>query len=147
MHSLVMSPYSCDFKVWHMDINTTVLYCACMYVTIAILYGVRWLDYKYSLDLPRGTLHGVRMMNLQPPASFSFAKSEEWPKWKCHFEQYRQASGLTENGELRQVSTLIYCLGPGAEEVLDTTRISEEDKQKYDKVVDEFDNISKLRKV
>ena len=86
------------------------------------------------------------MMNLQPPASFSFAKSEEWPKWKRRFEQYRQASGLTGKGELRQVSTLLYCLGPGAEEVLDTTRIFEEDKQKYDKVVDEFDKYFKVKK-
>ena len=49
-----------------------------------------------SRDQPRHILHGVRVMNLQPPTSFSFSKSEEWPKWKQQFEQYRQASGLVE---------------------------------------------------
>ena len=42
-----------------MDMNTSVLYCACMYVTIAILYGVLQLDYKYSRDLPCGMLRDL----------------------------------------------------------------------------------------
>ena len=85
-------------------------------------------------------------MNLQPPTPFSFTKSDEWPKWKRRFEQYRQASGLVEKGEQRQVSTLLYCLGPDAEEVLNTTRISEGDKKKYEKVIDEFDKYFKVKK-
>ena len=91
-------------------------------------------------------LHGVRVMNLQPPTPFSFAKSEEWPKWKRRFEQYRQASGLVEKGEQRQVNTLLYCLGPDAEEVLDTTSISEDDKKKYEKVINEFDKYFDVKK-
>jgi len=79
----------------------------------------------------------VSEMNLQPPTSFSFSKSEEWPKWKRRFEQYRQASGLVDKDELRQVSTLLYCLG-GEAEVLDTTRISAEDRNKYKNVVEEL---------
>jgi len=89
-------------------------------------------------------VHGVRTINLQPPIAFSFAKSEEWPKWKRHFEQYCEASGLVEKGELRQVSTLLYCLGEEAEEVLDTTCISEDDRKKYQKVIDEFDKWRKM---
>ena len=65
-------------------------------------------------------------------------KSDEWPKWKRHFKQYRQALGLVDKEEQRQVSTLLYCLGPDAEEVLDTTRISEDNEKKYEKVIDEF---------
>ena len=97
--------------------------------------------------------HGVRsdylfimaMMNLQPPAPFCFHKTDEWPKWKCRFEQYRQASGLADKGDERQVSTLLYCLGDDAEEILDTTRITSEDK-KYSKVLDAFDDYFKVRK-
>ena len=55
-------------------------------------------------------------------------------------------SGLVEKGELRQVSTLLYCLGPGTQEALETTRISEEDKQKYAKVIEEFDKYFKVKK-
>jgi len=49
--------------------------------------------------------------------SFLFADSEEWPKWKRRFEQYRQASGLVKKGEKHQVSTLLHCLGEDTEEV------------------------------
>ena len=64
--------------------------------------------------------------------------AEDWLKWIRRFEQYRLASGLAEKGEERQVSTLLYCLGENAEDVLDTTRISAENKKKYDRVVQEF---------
>ena len=86
------------------------------------------------------------VMNLQPPTSFSFARSEEWPKWKRRFEQYRQASGLVEKDEQRQVSTLLYCLGEEAEEVLNTTSISNENWKKYQKVIEQFDSYFKVRK-
>ena len=99
-----------------------------------------------SRDRTRYILHGVRIMNLQPPTPFSFANSEEWPKWKRHFEQYRQASGLAEKGEECQVSTLLYFLGEDAEEVLDTTRISTDDRKKYQKVIEEFDSYFKVKK-
>ena len=56
------------------------------------------------------------------------------------------ASGLVEKDEIRQVSTLLYCLGEDAEDVLDTTRISGEDKKKYNKVVETFDNYFEVRK-
>ena len=99
-----------------------------------------------SRDRTRYILHGVRIMNLQPPTPFLFANSEEWPKWKRRFEQYRQASGLAEKGEERQVSTLLYFLGEDAEEVLDTTRISTDDRKKYQKVIEEFDSYFKVKK-
>ena len=85
-------------------------------------------------------------LNLQPPGTFCFKMTEEWPKWKRRFEQYRVASGLVEKDEIRQVSTLLYCLGEDAEDVLDTTRISGEDKKKYNKVVEAFDNYFEVRK-
>ena len=98
--------------------------------------------------------HGVRSdclfvmatMNLQPPTQFCFHKTDEWPKWKHRFEQYHQASGLADKGDESQVSTLCYCLGDDAEEILDTTRITSEDKKKYSKVLDTFDDYFKVRK-
>ena len=85
-------------------------------------------------------------MNLQPPAPFCFHKTDEWPKWKRRFDQYRQASGLVDKVDERQVSTLLYCLGDDAEDVLNTTRITPEDKKKYSKVLDAFDEHFKVRK-
>ena len=53
------------------------------------------------------------------------------------------ASGLDQQGEERQVCTLMYCLGEGAEDVLSSTNniISEADRKKYSAV------LSKLRRV
>ena len=85
-------------------------------------------------------------MNLQPPTPFCFHKTDEWPKWKHRFEQYHHASGLADKGDESQVSTLRYCLGDDAEEILDTTRITSEDKKKYSKVLDTFDDYFKVRK-
>ena len=97
----------------------------------------------------RGTiiLHGVRSgtwrqkwsamatLTPQPPASFNFAKPAEWPKWVKRFEQYHVASGLSKDSDTRQVSTLLYFLGEGAEDVLSSTNISEEDKTEYSEVL------------
>ena len=60
-------------------------------------------------------------------------------------KQYCQASGLIDKDEQRQISTLLYSLEKEAEEVLDTTCISEDNRKKYQKVVDEFDKYFKVR--
>ena len=73
---------------------------------------------------------------LKPPASFNFKKRDEWPQWLKRFEQFRLASGLSEEkSEARQISTLLYCLGEEAESVLASTHITTEERQKYETVV------------
>ena len=54
--------------------------------------------------------------------------------------------GITDEKDERQVSTLLYCLGDDAKEILDTTRITSENKKKYSKVLDTFDDYFKVRK-
>jgi len=88
----------------------------------------------------------VAAMTLTPPATFCFKKTEEWPKWKRRFEQYRLASGLSVASKEQQISTPLYCLGEDAEDVLDTTRITSEDKKKYSKVFESFDSYFKVKK-
>ena len=65
-------------------------------------------------------------VRLPPPDPFNFWSSDEWPKWKCRFEQYRSASGLASEDELRRVSTLLYCLGEEGDDVLTSTNITDE---------------------
>ena len=86
---------------------------------------------------------GIR---LQPPEPFDFKQPDEWTRWKRRFEQYRVASGLAEEGEARQVCTLLYCMGEEAGDVLTTTKIEEADRQKYDKVIDKFDGFFKVQR-
>ena len=85
-------------------------------------------------------------LNLRAPAAFNFSKPEEWRKWKTRFEQFRLASGLSAESEERQVSSLMYCMGEDAEEVLATTNITAEQKKEYRQVVQKFDEYFKVRK-
>ena len=85
-------------------------------------------------------------VRLQSPSPFDFKQPDEWPKWKRHFEQFRLASGLNVESEDRQVSTLLYCMGQDAEEILSSTNISGDDRRKYEAVVAQFDGFFKVRK-
>ena len=85
-------------------------------------------------------------LNLRAPAAFNFSKPEEWRKWKIRFEQFRLASGLSAESEERQASSLMYCMGEDAEEVLATTSVTVEQKKEYRQVVQKFDEYFKVRK-
>ena len=85
-------------------------------------------------------------MSFQPPTPFCFNKPDEWSRWKHRFEQFRIASGLSEKSDERQASTLLYCLGPDAEDVLTTTTISTENRKKYNKVLEKFDEFFAVRR-
>ena len=56
---------------------------------------------------------------------------------------YRGASGLSGETEARQVSPLLYCMGPEAGDVLATTTIS--DRAKYETVLKTFDAFFQVR--
>ena len=79
-------------------------------------------------------------IRLAPPEPCDFSKPDEWPRWKCRFEQFRFASGLSEEDNQRQVSTLLYCLGEGAEDVLSSTNISVDERKAYSAVLKKFDD-------
>ena len=85
-------------------------------------------------------------IQLQPLNPFDFKHPDEWERWKRRFEQYRHASGLTSGNEQRQVSTLLYCFGEQADDVLSSTSISEENRKKYSEVINKFDDYFKIRK-
>ena len=83
---------------------------------------------------------------MQLPETFNFQNPDQWPRWKKRFEQYRIASGLSAADHLRQVSTLLYCLGSDTEDVLSFTDISEEARKWYDSVLQKFDEFFQVRK-
>ena len=102
-------------------------------------------------ELSKNTIHGVKKwmatFTLTPPAAFNFRQPEDWKKWHTRFEQFRIASGLsTESGE-RQVSSLLYCMGVDAVDVLATTNISDNDKKDYSKVVKKFNEYFNVQKI
>jgi len=94
-------------------------------------------------------LHGDRSMacQLQPPNPFDFKHPDEWPKWKCRFEQYFHTSGLAASkDEARQVSTLLYCLGEDADDVLSSTNISTKERANFKEVLAKLDGYFMVRK-
>ena len=84
---------------------------------------------------------------LQPPHLFNFHNPDNWLKWKRRFEQHRLASGLPGESDARQVSTLLYCLGEEAEDVLMSANASEEDRKKLDTVVQKLDDFFQVHKM
>ena len=84
--------------------------------------------------------------NLAPSDSFNFRNPDDWPRWKRRFEQYRVASGLSDDSPEKQVNTLLYCLGEQAEAVLTSTNTSAEDRKVYDTVITKLYGFFKVRK-
>ena len=68
--------------------------------------------------------------------SFSF-KSENW---LCHFERFREASGLSQKSEETQISTLIYSMGNWSNDIVKWFALSKEDTKKYAAVIEKFNN-------
>ena len=57
-----------------------------------------------------------------------------------------EASGLATKGDTKQVSTLLYCMGETAEDVMTLTDISEDDRKQFDSVIAKFDSFFKIHK-
>ena len=74
-----------------------------------------------------------------PPKPFNFTKPEEWPKWIRRFERFHQASGLSDRSQANQVNTLVYTMGDFADDILSSFGLSEEDKSKFNVVVEKFE--------
>ena len=62
------------------------------------------------------------------------------------FEQFRVASGLAADDPLKQVNTLLYCIGEEKESVLTSTNTTEDERKVYQTVLDKFDSFFKVRR-
>ncbi|CAC5416318.1 unnamed protein product [Mytilus coruscus] len=80
------------------------------------------------------------------PEKFDFCKPETWTKWIQRFDRLRSASGLEEKAGATQVNSLIYTMGPEADDIFASFDISEENKKKYAKVKEQFDKYFIVRR-
>ena len=85
-------------------------------------------------------------LQLQPPEPFSFSNPEGWPRWKRRFMQFRNASGLASTPDEQQTSTLLYCLGEEADDVLKSAGAKEADKATVDALIKKFDEFFATRR-
>ncbi|XP_065192543.1 uncharacterized protein K02A2.6-like [Sycon ciliatum] len=81
------------------------------------------------------------MAKFQPPESFDFSAPENWPRWKSRFTRFQIATKLSSESADVQISTLIYSLGPTADDIFqrELSFAQDSDKDDFDKVVDAFD--------
>ena len=85
-------------------------------------------------------------LHIKTPDSFDFKNLTTGPNGKKCFEQFRVAAGLNKEEEPRQVSTLLYCLGEEADDVLSSTNVTDEDRKKYATIIVKFDAFFQVRK-
>ena len=64
----------------------------------------------------------------QLPEGSTFSKLEGWPSWIRRFKDYRIASTLDLEDEKRQVSSLLYPMGEKADDILESFRLSDDDR-------------------
>lgn len=88
----------------------------------------------------------MALLQLKPPDPFNFDSPDEWPRWKRRFQQFRDASGLAGEAELKQVNTLLYCMGETAEDVLNSTNPTDAERKEYKLIITKFDTFFKVRK-
>ena len=89
----------------------------------------------------------MAQLRLEPPAPFDFRKPDDWPQWKRRFEQYFEASSLSEDSAKKQVNTFLYCLREEAEGVvLSSMTITAAEREDYDTVVAKFDAFFQVRR-
>ena len=62
---------------------------------------------------------------------FNFNKPEEWPLWIRQLKRFHEQSGVASKSKQSQVNILIYLMGPKADDVFQSFRLSEEDGKKH----------------
>ena len=79
---------------------------------------------------------------LNPPDKFDFNDPGQWSRWKARWLRYREASRLCEQAEKEQINTLVYTLGPQAEDVILAKAIPEDT---HDNLIKSFDDYFGIR--
>ena len=78
-------------------------------------------------------------MPFKPPEPFDFTQAESWPAWRKRFESFSLATELDKKSFVIQLSSLIYAMGPTAEQIYEAFNFSEDDDATIKQVLDRFD--------
>ena len=79
----------------------------------------------------------LHTLNIQPPEEFSF-KASDWEKYLTRFSRFRVVSELDKKSEELQVSTLLYMMGPGAEDLTKSLNLSTAHLKSYKAVTEKI---------
>ena len=94
-------------------------------------------------------LVSVNMDKFEPPSCMSFDGNvaENWDVWKQELELYLVAT--EKDGKSDKIKTLIllYCIGKQGREIYNTfTWTADDDRLRFETVLEKFDNYCQLRK-
>ena len=78
-------------------------------------------------------------VGVTPPEPFPFSKPEEWSRWIRRFERFRIASKLNEEEDNAQLNMLLYCMGDRADEILQSFKYADGERESYDTVKKKLD--------
>ncbi|KAK3931503.1 Urease accessory protein UreD [Frankliniella fusca] len=92
-----------------------------------------------KLELPANLLNLLCGNSTPPPKPFSF-RSEDWTEWITRFEQYRTTTPLQYMEEDQQVSKMLYYMGGKANDILNTFKLTEEEKKSLSQVQRKFNS-------
>ena len=88
----------------------------------------------------------MHLSQVSPPEAFDFQAADKWDRWLRRFERYRLAAGLHSQPENIQVNSLLYSMGPEADDLLDSFHLPTGDLDRYDIVTRRFsDHFGKKR--
>ncbi len=73
----------------------------------------------------------MESFHVSAPDKFDCADGKEWPKWIRRFQRYRVTSGLNKRDNEFQVNTLIYFMGDEAEDILNASTLTADEKLSY----------------
>lgn len=117
---------------------------------------LRCVAYLYCINIYSRTLHGDRSGAQDSNSdgshtscttgSIQLRPARRLAPLETTLRAIRVASGLASEAEPRQVSTLLYCMGEDADNVLTSTNITDAEKQKYATVVKKFEDFFRVRR-
>ncbi|XP_064479052.1 uncharacterized protein LOC135392265 [Ornithodoros turicata] len=76
---------------------------------------------------------------IELPERFDFRHPESWKLWIVRWERYRVISGLQRQDADTQINTFLYAMGSGAEDVLVSLRLDDEEAKDYNKLKSRFE--------
>ena len=79
----------------------------------------------------------------KPPAPFDFKDPSDWPRWQKSFMRFRSCTELHKKDSTIQVDSLIYAMGPEAENIIVQLGLSSEDAKNIDVVLAKLDSYFK----
>ena len=78
------------------------------------------------------------MPSFKPPQQFNFQEPQSWPEWRSQFRRFWTASELTDKSGEVQVSSLIYSMGPEAENIFTQFGLVDTDANDFHAVIGRF---------